>query len=188
MLKTLGLLTPLLIVYLIMMDFIFTMIDVLMTFIILILTVFRVRESWIDALKDCSENVYRYAFGGLSKINIIGFRRLKTSSQLTFESMPQILMQIYIMSRLASDQDELSKLGLSYKAFLISIGSGILHGILEAIQVHSEKKMSQADLFHYLIISFNGRFGWIPLIDQFNDQDHQIIDYDNMSTNMFCTK
>ena len=75
-------------IYLIVMDFLFTFIDVLVAFFILLLTVFRVDDEFITKVDNCAESLFSFAFGGLSKIDIIGFRRLKTSSQLTFESMP----------------------------------------------------------------------------------------------------
>ena len=38
----------------------------------------------------------------------------------------------------------------------------IFHGALEFVILISEKDSQRTNIFHYLIICFNGRFGWVP--------------------------
>ena len=65
------------------------------------------------------------------------------------------------------NEDELKALDISIEAILISISFAVLHAIIEIIFLNLEKQANKTTMMHYLIISFNGRFGYIPYIHLF---------------------
>ena len=99
---------------------------------------------------------------GLNKINLEGFRRLRTSSQLTFESIPQILFQSYLYLKLRNDEEKLDELGIGDNAIAISILFSVLHSILEFTVLKTESVANQTNVSHYYMTCLNGRFGWVP--------------------------
>jgi hypothetical protein len=48
------------------------------------------------------DRVFERLFG-MQQMDVVGFRRLRTVSQLTFETFPQILLQTYIYYKLRDD-------------------------------------------------------------------------------------
>ena len=123
-------------------------------------------------------------------MDVIGFRRLRTSCQLTFESLPQILLQIRIFIFLNGNQAELDKLDISIEAIAISILFAVLHASIEFMFINLEKNANLTSMLHYLIICFNGRFGYVPFIQFFaansDTQDELQLNYDDISSSMCC--
>ena len=76
----------------------------------------------------------------MQKMDVIGFRRLRTSCQLTFESLPQIILQIRIFLYLNGNEEELEKLDISIEAITISIFFAVLHASIEFMFINLEKK------------------------------------------------
>ena len=109
-------------------------------------------------LKDKIDVIYKYFFG-MSYQDIAGFRRLRTISQLTFETMVQILLQVRI---LLYNAESVLELGITTRDVWISLSTAVLHGLLEFAFIFLESESTKTSIMHYSIICFNGRFGWIP--------------------------
>ena len=78
--------TPLLVLKLIAMDVLYLGNTLILMPIILITKLFSFGKIDLLPLKDKIDGVYKYLFG-MSYQDISGFRRLRTISQLTFETM-----------------------------------------------------------------------------------------------------
>jgi hypothetical protein len=98
----------------------------------------------------------------MQKMDVLGFRRLRTSCQLTFESLPQIILQIRIYFYLKGNEADLQALDISIEAITISLLFAVLHATIEFMFLSVEKKANRTSMMHYLIICFNGRFGYVP--------------------------
>jgi hypothetical protein len=95
-------------------------------------------------------------------MDVAGFRRLRTVSQLTFETLPQILLQIRIYSVVKNRQDVNSLGDISVSAIILSICLGVLHLLIESLLIYQEKMANKTSFLHYILISFNGKFGYVP--------------------------
>jgi hypothetical protein len=80
-------LTPGLLFFFIFVDLTFLVISLILGLVYLGVKCFRMDIGTIFKMEECLETLYMNCFG-LSKINLEGFRRMRTSSQLTFESFP----------------------------------------------------------------------------------------------------
>jgi hypothetical protein len=49
---------------------------------------------------------------------------------------------------------------------LISIIFAFVHGLLEVLILYIESKQYKLSLAKYFIICFNGRLGWVPMLDK----------------------
>ena len=86
-------LTPLILIDLLLMDLIYIINSVVITPLVFILSCGRLN---LEVVEEKIDKIYNFLFG-MSDMDIKGFRRLRTISQLTFESFPQILLQIRIL-------------------------------------------------------------------------------------------
>lgn len=79
--KTAALLatTPALLVYLFVLDIFFLVISSIMTPLMILITIFTCGHFSLESVDDKIDEVYKYLFG-MQKMDIIGFRRLRTSS------------------------------------------------------------------------------------------------------------
>ena len=157
-------LTPLIVAYLLLMDVIYIIVSVVITpiaFIIKLLTCGLIDMTNIEEKLDV---LYEILFG-MSDMDIKGFRRLRTISQLSFESLPQIILQVRILI-FALNGD--NKLGVSMDAIVGSLGCAVLHAFFEMIFVYLEAVSCKTTVIHYFIVCFNARFGWIPFVNFFS--------------------
>ena len=99
---------------------------------------------------------------GMQQMDVVGFRRLRTVSQLTFETFPQILLQAYIYYKLRDDEATKDQLDISTDAIAISIILGLLHCLAEILFIYQEKYANRTTVMHYTLICFNGKFGFVP--------------------------
>lgn len=86
-------LTPLILINLLLMDLIYIINSVVITPIVFIFSFGRLN---MEVIEEKIDKIYIVLFG-MSDMDIKGFRRLRTISQLSFESFPQILLQIRIL-------------------------------------------------------------------------------------------
>lgn len=107
------------------------------------------------------EKFFGFVFN-LNKINLDGFRRLRTSSQLTFESIPQIGFQTYLYVRLRDDEPTRTALGIELEVILFSIAMSLSHAVIEFSVLNTEKHAIKTEFLHYYMSCLNGRFGWVP--------------------------
>lgn len=84
-------LTPFIVAYLLLMDLIYIIVSVVITPITMLLKVLSCGYIDITNVEEKLDVLYEILFG-MSDMDIKGFRRLRTISQLSFESLPQILL------------------------------------------------------------------------------------------------
>lgn len=84
-------LTPLIVAYLLMMDVIYIVVSVIITPITMLLKLLTCGYLDITNVEEKLDVLYEILFG-MSDMDIKGFRRLRTISQLSFESLPQIIL------------------------------------------------------------------------------------------------
>lgn len=154
-------LTPLILLNLLLMDVIYIVNSVIITPIAFILTCGRMN---MEIIEEKIDTIYNVLFG-MSDMDIKGFRRLRTISQLSFESFPQIILQIRI---LLYTLDDSGALGVDFEAILVSLACAVIHAIFEMIFLHLEAVSCKTTKIHYTIVCFNARFGWIPFIHYFS--------------------
>jgi hypothetical protein len=53
------------------------------------------------------------------------------------------------------------------ETILFSIGCAVLHGVVEVFMLNVEAISAKTSVLHYLIVCFNGRFGWVPYTNKF---------------------
>ena len=91
-------------------------------------------------------------------------------------------MLIYFQAR----KDLRDSFGVNLNSILISIGLAIAHGILEGVQLTYEARACKTSFINYCAACFNGRFGWVPFVDNLSaidedDCDHNLVmDFDNI--------
>ena len=73
---------------------------------------------------------------------------------------------------------------------MISLSFAVLHASIELMFINLEKKANKTTMMHYLIICFNGRFGYVPFTQYFASntdiKDLDTLNYDDISSSMCC--
>ena len=87
------------------------------------------------------------------------------SSQFTFESCLQIILQIYILIKTIYGGYETD---INAGVISISLLFAIVHASIEVMFINLEAQACRTSLLHYFIICFNARFGWVPFADKFS--------------------
>ena len=151
--------TPLSIIYFVILDFIYIAVDVyvsLHNFIIYTFTRGRGRrldsDKYLDALFNKLFNLF--------SMDAKGLRRLKCISQTIFESVPQIILQIRILTAGAED------VGITLSTLIASLSAAILHLLLQIFLLHFESSGCKESILQYMVICMNGRLNWVPFIDK----------------------
>ena len=102
-------------------------------------------------------------------MDVIGFRRLRTISQFTFESIPQIILQTHIYFYFSKYPEE-NDVDVNLQAIMFSILTAIAHVLMEILFVKMEREANKTTTMNYLMICFNGRFGFIPFTEYLDNQ------------------
>ena len=160
-----------------------------MTPVYLLSACFMCNKNSMDYLEDIQSKILMSLFG-MNKMDIIGFRRLRTFAQLTFESFPQIAIQLYIAQRLSKiDRDDAKEnLGVTSLQIMISIISSVIHTIVEICLLVIEKKAHRTTLLHYASVCISGSFNWVPYTNLYREAEegeklhNDVFDYENIST------
>eukprot|EP01084_Bolivina_argentea_P245868 411561_1 len=149
--------TPVSLIYLFMVDMIFMVFSVVSTlwFLILVCALLPFGKfdqisrydigSWID-------DVVFEKWLNMNKTEIIGYRRLRTLSQLFFETIPQIILQ----ARMLGDAS------INTNALFWSIGLALCHLLLEAGIIYLDSHAFEVSFLEYSILCLGGRIQWIP--------------------------
>ena len=175
--------TPLCVIYFLILDTVF-MIYAVISSLIFLITLSRVNiTNWI-------ENHVFYTFLSLSRMNIIGYRRLRTLGQLLFETFPSIILQIRMLYVLGDNGQELN---VSFQSLYYSIGFAILHTIMEATILYLDSKACYLSLEEYIVICLNARLSWIPFANILRDFDNKcyeytILDFEQITSTVCGTK
>ena len=188
-------LTPLIVVYLLLMDFIFIIVSVIIVPLAMLLKLLSFGYLPIDhnKIEEKFNVIYENLFG-MTDIDIKGFRRLRTISQLSFESLPQIIIQLRIL--LFSAAVGKNELDVSTAAIAGSLACALIHAFFEMIFVYLEAVSCKTTVMHYFIVCFNARFGWIPFVNFFSSlagyddeaEGKADLNYENMKSQMCAIK
>ena len=112
-------------------------------------------------------------------------------SQMIFETIPQIFLQVRIFFYFYNNQE--TNQDISLGTLFTSIVFAFSHGLLEVLVLKIESEQFDLPLTKYFIICFNGRLGWVPMLDKLKSskvmqqmvQDEEILDFDDLKTT-FC--
>ena len=171
--------TPLSLSYFITLDLFFSVIEISNSAYHLLILLFCCKrgfknmefEEWID--KFLQKLFY------LNTMDTKGLRRMRTITQMIFESIPQIILQIRIMSY-AEDEG----LGVTLSALGLSLSLAVLHLLFEIFLLILEKSACKCSLQYYSLICMNARLNWIPFIEKISRSrqisDPKVFDYDNI--------
>ncbi|KRX00525.1 hypothetical protein PPERSA_04546 [Pseudocohnilembus persalinus] len=108
---------------------------------------------------DLLEIIFRKV--GFSTMDIIGIRKLRSISQLLFETSLQLLLQL----RMLQYKDIAESFGVNINALLLSLQFALLHFFIEGTVLILESTAFKANFTSYLSTCLNGRLLWIPFID-----------------------
>eukprot|EP01084_Bolivina_argentea_P073926 134117_1 len=169
-LLVLLLMTPLCIVYFVVIDIVF------MIYIIFATIVFFMSCTKWDIGDVMDDWVFKKIFG-LNRMQIIGYRRLRTLSQLFFETIPQIFLQLRILWQLKwANNDTQNQFQIDANSIIWSVGFAILHLIFEAAIISLDSAASQMKFIHYAIVCLGARLDWIPFSHLFIQKGREIQD------------
>ena len=84
-------LTPGIIIYIFLMDLVFLLISSVLTPIFFLIHFFSCGKFNFTRMLDSTDVIYEKVFD-MKRLDVNGFRRLRTISQLVFESFPQIIL------------------------------------------------------------------------------------------------
>jgi hypothetical protein len=128
----------LILVYLFLLDLLYLFNAVFLApilFILNLLTCGRLKDFDIEEKTD---KVFEVIFQ-LTHLEIVGFRKLRTMSQFTFESIPQIILQIRILVYMANiDASAEGYVQISWTIVFWSFFFAVVHAILEVIFLRLE--------------------------------------------------
>eukprot|EP01084_Bolivina_argentea_P043175 79558_1 len=146
----------------------FTFVDVLfMVYLLLSTAIFFVTCAKVD-ISDYMDDFLFKRLLGMSRMQIIGYRRLRTLSQLLFETLPQIILQGYILW-----YDDKHSQQLNANEIYISIGVAALHVVLELFIIYLDARASKMSLSHYAVICLGARLNWVPFAHQIRSRIKQ---------------
>eukprot|EP01084_Bolivina_argentea_P032926 60934_1 len=109
-------------------------------------------------------------------MDIEGYSRLRTISQITFESLPQIVLQIRIL--FSNDKEEL---GVTENELMLSLLFAFLHAFIEVLVIRYEAQCCKMDYLYYCLLCLNARSSFIPFVHLFitnNIKQKDKLDFD----------
>eukprot|EP01083_Nonionella_stella_P060839 158657_1 len=160
------LMTPLCIAYFVLIDIVFMVYVMVATF------VFFISCTQWDIGDVMDDWVFKKIFG-LNRMQIIGYRRLRTLSQLFFETIPQIFLQLRILWQIEWAGRE-NDFAINSEAIMWSVGFAVLHLIFEAAIISLDSAASKMKFIHYAIVCLGARLDWIPFSHLFSKKARQI--------------
>ena len=105
-------------------------------------------------------------------MQIIGYRRCRTLSQLVFESSIQILLQIWILAQpvvnvqaFENNKDVFNGDELII-GVIVSLIAATCHSMVEILMLYIESKAAKMALPEYFIICLSGRLEWVPFSEK----------------------
>eukprot|EP01084_Bolivina_argentea_P229506 387328_1 len=163
--------TPISLFYLFMVDLCFMMFSVISTVWFCVIFVFASLMYLCDVVKNMGVTLKKYDIRRwidqtvfekwlrMNKTEIVGYRRLRTLSQLFFETMPQIILQIRM----------LWSTGLDEQVLAWSIGLAMCHLLLEAGIIYLDSSAYGISFLEYSMNCLGGRIQWIPFQHRIED-------------------
>ena len=127
--------TPLILVYLLLLDIFYIVIQTAINPILVMISMITCGKISGLALDDIIDEFF-LKFFGLAKVQAVGFRKLRTLSQLTLESAPQMLLQVRIFFFLkATNSTNDKNLEVDESVLLFSLGCAVTHTVIEFILI-----------------------------------------------------
>ena len=150
------LMTPLSVLYLVLIDLMFIAYSLSST---LIFMVCGCRPKY--DIKDLLDEYLFNKILGMNRTEVIGYRRLRTLSQLCWETIPQIVLQcriLYVLEVQATSNEFEIDIG----TLIWSIALGMAHLVLEGGVVWLDSKALRMHFIQYAMTCLGGRVQWIP--------------------------
>eukprot|EP01084_Bolivina_argentea_P204146 348583_1 len=162
--------TPISLIYLFMIDIVFMLFSLVSTvwlvILLLITFLFRVNRRYIRKydIRDLIDDKIFKDWLNMNRTEIIAYRRLRTLSQLFFETMPQIVLQLRILwvIKWSGHGDNENAFDIDVQTLTWSIGLAIVHLILESGIVYFDKRAFRMSFMEYALECLGGRVMWIP--------------------------
>ena len=152
----LMLMTPLSVLYLVLIDLMFMAYSLSSTFIFMLC---GCRPKY-----DIKDLLDEYLFNKILRMNrteVIGYRRLRTLSQLCWETIPQILLQCRILYALEVEATS-NQFQIDIGTLIWSIALGVAHLVLEGGVVWLDSKTLRMQFIQYAMTCLGGRVQWVP--------------------------
>lgn len=164
---------PFMLVYLLIMDLVFLLNQAILYPIIIVLRLLTCGLLNFTCLTNMIDNSYEVMFE-MQKLEVAGFRRMRTISQLTFETFIQFVLQMRMLQFFREQRDADNVVEVSVDAILLSLLLALAHGVLEAAFLYLEARASKTSFINYCMVCFNGRFGWVPYNDFLTNTSQQL--------------
>jgi ankyrin repeat protein len=119
----------------------------------------------------------------LSHMDVLGYRRMRTQSQLIFESFPQVGLQLWILTSKSRD-----KVGVDTVALVSSICLAGFHLFVSMWILWLESRVCKTSMVQYTFQCLAGRLGWVPFIERFmrvTQSPHTTYNYGCLETKLF---
>eukprot|EP01084_Bolivina_argentea_P026221 48731_1 len=136
-----------------------------------------------DSLDGDLENMKRKIANwiGLTFMNLEGYSRMRSISQLMLESLPQICIQ----TMMAANVFILTDTTITTQDIVISIGSAVFNMISQFTIMKMESAVVRETFISYSLSCMVGRIGWIPFIHEINTAKNSQINYSKIKRK-FC--
>ena len=178
--------TPVCLIYFIILDLVFMFYAIITTFL------YVVTCSKID-IKDWFEKDVFQPFLKISRMELIGYRRLRTLAQLLFETFPTVILQLDILSEISSDNSG-DGAKVSVRSLYLSLGFATLHCVMEMMILYLDCNACHLSFAQYAVICLNARLSWVPFLNLFGDSssgtrnDKQVWDlnFEKIVSDAFC--
>ena len=153
--------TCLLIPLLLLLDIFFMVITIFGGYISIFMYMMSLGKIKMTYYMIIQDKIFYWVFN-MRKNDIEGMRRARNISQLLFETIPQVALQIRIIFWIWNHPaNQLAKLDIEHQ-LLASIASGVVHALMETFQIYNEAKAANMKIVPYAIVCLNGRFDWLP--------------------------
>jgi hypothetical protein len=129
--------SPFMLFYLFILDIIFVINQALLYPMIFLIKFLTCGLLDLSCLYNALDKSYEYMFE-MQKLDVAGFRRMRTISQLTFESLIQSILQIRMLMYFGNNHNEQEEFGVSVTAISVSILLAFSHAILECLFLYME--------------------------------------------------
>ena len=155
-LLSLIIMTPLCLIYFFLLDVVFMIYAVFSSFI------FLFSVGYID-IGDWMEEHFFYTILSVSRMELLGYRRLRTLAQLLFETFPSLILQVRILSVIGIDSNNtMNKYNVTPYSLFFSILFALLHMVFEGIIIKLDSSACNLSMYQYCIVCMNARLSWIP--------------------------
>ena len=154
--------TPLCVVAFILLDLVYTIKAA--TFDVFALVVGLIAPKMKLDVTDGAVSKFLSDHLGLTTMDIEGYRRLRTTTQLLFESFPQIVLQLYILLKSSSERE----VEVSDEELIVSLAFALFHLFATCCIVWLEARAAREPVARYTMTCLTGRLGWLPFADTAN--------------------